>query len=108
MSFDKIRNQILNLYIGIDPGHGRYRITKCLENAEYGIKRWSQNKYNKDFIFLAVSLHDIGLVPSIAKYIVGDEIANNKEELRKIRNTVGYDKLVNYIKDTVKEFENCK
>lgn len=99
MSFDKIKSQILDLYTGIDPGHGKYHITKCLQNAEYGLKHWNQNKYNKDFIFLAVSMHDIGLVPSIARYIVGDEIANNKEELRKLHNTVGYDIVIKLYED---------
>lgn len=102
MKFDKIKNQILDLYTGIDPGHGKYHIMMCLENAKYGLKRWSQNKYNEDFIFLAVSMHDIGLIPFIAKYIVGDEIANNKEELRRIHNVVGYDIVIKFYNDDKK------
>ena len=84
MTIDKLLEQIINLYVGVDGAHGKFHIRTCLENAKVGFKYENPEKYGftKDQVLVTVAFHDIGL---LERFTPGKEW----DELRKIHNVLG-------------------
>ena len=84
MTIDKLLEQIIDIYVGVDGAHGKFHIRTCLENAKVGFKYENPEKYGftKDQILVTVAFHDIGL---LERFTPGKEW----DELRKVHNVLG-------------------
>lgn len=87
--YKKVHFQIFFRYQGIDEAHGQLHINECYHWAKKGylLTPRIQRDYDREFVYLCVIMHDLGLCPNNIAWLQGnDRFDHDNDIIRKYHN----------------------